>query len=247
MSCDAWKWISASGCDKIRPGDNCFVSWQLLQLQNLTLLDLQNKVCHPGSLCISPSKDFNVMSVPTMSFHLQSPELWCSSAHSVLGLLSNHMSSVEVQVMWRRALFAYQDYVITPILLLLASSHEISMRTCVLSNYPGHAWGGDSTQEHRCEDSPSDTGSLQKPFSTLQLLEYVPLSFPQNVAHLLLLFSSLWFCLVSHTKPSLKLMLFLFPGLKPQTLLFSAVSLACNTSVSFFPFSFFKRHFKLHK
>lgn len=157
------------------------------------------------------------------------------------------MCSVKVQVMWRRALFTYQDYVITPILLLLASSHEISMRTCVLSNYPGHAWGGDSTQEHRCEDSPSDTGSLQKPFSTLQLLEYVPLSFPQNVAHLLLLFSSLWFCLVSHTKPSLKLMLFLFPGLKPQTLLFSAVSLACNTSVSFFPFSFFKRHFKLHK
>lgn len=91
MSCDAWKWISASGCDKIRPGDNCFVSWQLLQLQNLTLLDLQNKVCHLGSLCISPSKDFNVMSVPTMSFHLQSPELRRSSTHSVLGLLSNHV------------------------------------------------------------------------------------------------------------------------------------------------------------
>jgi len=85
MSCDAWKWISASGWDKIWPRDNYFVSWQLLWLQNLTLLDLQNKVCHLGSLCISLSKDLNVMSV---SFHLQSPELRRSSTHQYWAYLA---------------------------------------------------------------------------------------------------------------------------------------------------------------
>lgn len=89
---------------------------------------------------------------------------------SVLGLLSNRVCILEVQVMWRRALFTYQDYVITPIMLLLASSLEISMRTCVLCNCPDRTWGGDSTQEQRCGVSPLDTGPLQKPFSTLQLL-----------------------------------------------------------------------------
>lgn len=83
---------------------------------------------------------------------------------SVLGLHSNYMCNLEVRVMWRRALFTYQDYVITSIMLLLASSHEILMRTCVLYNCPDHAWGGDSTQEHRCGVS------LQGPCRSLSAL-----------------------------------------------------------------------------
>ena len=74
MSCDAWKWISASAYDEIWPEDDCFVSWQHLRLQNLTLFHLQNKVCHLGSLCISQNKDLNMMSKPTM-FRLEKVQI----------------------------------------------------------------------------------------------------------------------------------------------------------------------------
>lgn len=46
MSWDAWKWISASASDEIWPKDSCFVSWQHVKLQNLTLFHLQNKAYH---------------------------------------------------------------------------------------------------------------------------------------------------------------------------------------------------------
>lgn len=73
MSCEAWKWISASVCDEIWPEDNYFVSWQLLRLQNLTLFHLQKKVCRLRSLCISLNKDLNVKSIRTVCCHLKSP------------------------------------------------------------------------------------------------------------------------------------------------------------------------------
>lgn len=95
------------------------------------------------------------------------------------------------------------------------------MRTCKLSTSPGyvllplgasHVWGS--------------SFGLTIPWGSLQAVcscwrtSLFPL--PQNLVYLLLLFPDA-FSLVSYTKPNLKIIVVLFPGLKPQILLSSSL------------------------
>lgn len=248
MSCDAWKWITASAYDEIWPEDDCFVSWQRLRLQYLTLFHLQNKVCHLGSL-YQPEQGPEHDVKPHNMFWLekvQTPvlQLLQRSTHLILGLHSSHICILEVQSIH----YVKQNFVYTldnwDYLLLLANSQEMLMRTCRLSASPGCDLEIVLPLGALCVWGDSfGLASSEKAFELSAAADTCLSPLPPNLVYLLLLFPEA-FALVSYAKPNLKVIVFIFPGLTPQILFSSSSSSACIISEEFlFPIlllSFFK-------
>ena len=177
---------------------------------------------------------------PHARFHLKTSELryssCCSDAHieywfNIVAIFAYWR--YKASIMWSRILFTHQTIKI--MLLSLPNSWEMLMRTCRLSASPGcglepvlalgasHVWGASL--------------GLISPWESLRAVcscWHTSLSpFPQNVVYLLLLLPDA-LPLISYAKPNLKVVLFIFLGLKPQILLSSSsTSTACIRSEEF--------------
>lgn len=227
MSCDVWKWISASAYE-IRPEDDSFVSWQHLRLQNLTWFHLPNKVCHLISLCIYQNKDLSVMSNPMMCIDSKWPKLGNSSCCRAANI--SYWAYMVVTLEVQSIDYVKQNFVYTSDNqdnIVIISEEPWNVNKNLWAICFSWLWLGDGafTWSPTCRVSPWCSLAPEK---ALELSAPADISLSStNLVYLVLLFPD-FFSSVSPTKPNLKVPFFVFPGLKLQIPLQAEVQFICE-------------------